>query len=202
MDKPGSWHIRSGLLWLAGGALLTWLTFQVVESSFGIVFFGAVLYGAANLAIGLWRRARYALLPAEKKAVAHAEAAWVTLLRCMAMVANADGVADESEIETIGQIYDQIAGSPPPDGQVREMLAAVGTGGDSPQDVVASLGLQAGPESRLLIGRACYLVMSAGGTVEPAEERMFDLILKTLEVPRAGVLGEPGSPSAPPRTAA
>jgi hypothetical protein len=196
VDKTGSWNIRHGLLWLVGGAVLTWATFTYLGSNYSIVFWGAIAYGAGQLVVGLWRRARTTLLPPGKTSAAHTQADWTTLLRCMAMVANADGVADESEIEAIHQIYEEIAGDPPRDGQVRKMVEEVATGGDSPDDFVASLG-QAPPPVRLLIGRACWLVVNAGEGASPPEEEMFDTILKALEIPRAAVVGTPDLTAAP-----
>lgn len=184
MDKPGSQNMTLGLVWLIGGALLTAGSFSLFDGEAGVLFYGAILVGGIQFVVGVFQRMHYATMPENKKAQIHAEASIITLLRCMAMVANADGKIGETEVATIAEIYERVLGSPIPLETLRNIVAKVGDGGADPAEFVASKGTQVPVEFRPLIAKACYMVMSSDGEISKSEENMLRQILSGLQLPR------------------
>lgn len=183
MEKPGSRNMYSGLIWAVAGVLLTALTFELFEWEGGVLFYGAVIVGVIQSIVGVFQRLQYATLSPERKQEVHAEAGLVTLIRCMAMVANADGTLGAAELSTIQTVLQRITGATMDEDRIREIVKKVGTGGEDPAEFVAGMGLQAAPELRPVIAKACYLVMVSDGDMSKKEVEMLGMILSALCLP-------------------
>ena len=183
MEKPGTRNMTLGITWLIIGVVLTVGSYLLFQGAGGILFYGAILVGCIQYVIGVFQRIGYSMMSDERKAVKHAEAQVITLLRCMIMIANADGKLDDSEIDMIAAIYQRIVGAQVTRKQIQDAAKNIGHGGSNPADFVASLGTQTPIDFRFLIAKACRLVMEADGEVTKHEERVFNDVCKGLGLP-------------------
>jgi tellurite resistance protein len=183
MEKPGTRNLLLGAALFAGGSALALVTFWILRWDWGIVLYAVVMAGVALIVVGMVQRVRYERLSPEAKRGREAEASIITLLRCMALVANADGRIDERELRLITAVCRRVLTDAPGAGEIRGILDRIGGGGEDPRAFVASLGRRAPPADRLLIARACQLVMEADGDASAAERRMLALVLDALGVP-------------------
>jgi hypothetical protein len=172
-----------GCGFLVLGVVLTLLTSALFAGKGAILFWGAVLVGSIQLLIGIGQRIRYRALSPERKKQEHSQAAVTTLVRCMAMVANADGMADDGEIATITRICQDLAGQPIPLATVRELVAKIGTGGSEPWEFVSSKAMQASLEWRIVIAKACRLLLLQKSDVSKQELRVYKQVLSGLTLP-------------------
>jgi uncharacterized tellurite resistance protein B-like protein len=187
MDKPGNHNIRTGLLWLIVGLSLTLGTYALLNWKGGFLFYGAVLVGGIQLIVGIGQRIQYALLSTQGKAKKQADVFVTTLLRCMAIAANADGKVEDTELQTMGSICHRLLGFAPDLPQLRQIVQNVGHGGADPEEFVASLGTQLDGNDRYLIAKACYLVLAADAEVVERENKVFMTIINGLRIRREDV---------------
>lgn len=172
-----------GAAWLVTGVVLTALTYWIFDWKGGVLFYGAVIVGSIQFLVGVFQRLHYATLSDSAKANVHAQAALVTLLRCMALVANADGKVTDTELTTMASILNRLVGQTISLDQIKRVVATVGHGIGDVSEFVGSKGTQTSLEGRVLIAKACFLVMNADGDASKKEERVFKEIVSGLALP-------------------
>jgi hypothetical protein len=60
METPGSRNMVLGLLWFAGGGLVTWLTWEAATGGgYYVVAYGAIVGGALQFIVGISQYLRY-----------------------------------------------------------------------------------------------------------------------------------------------
>lgn len=140
-----------------------------------------------SLAGALWRIG-HLLRPSERRATKQARASLATLVRCAAMVANADGRLDARELDTIRTVVRKLTGAEVAEEEIREIVKKVGFGGADPVRFVARSGARVDRDTRVLIAKACYTVMVSDGEISDRERETLDGILDGLELQRETVV--------------
>jgi tellurite resistance protein len=194
MEIPGIHNMRTGALWLVPGILLSIANIAFLAGNGGLIFTGAITIGATYLVVGLVQWVRYTQASPEKKAQIHARVTMAVLIRSMCLVANADGIADEAEIETLGDVCERLSGTRPAPDQVRKVISSLEGAEGEPWELIAGDGRQLPREDKALIAKACYLLMTANGGGNPEEDRMLGQILYGLGISRAQALGDLAAP--------
>jgi uncharacterized tellurite resistance protein B-like protein len=182
MDKPGTHNIQNGFMWLIIGTVLTVGTFAVFDWAGGFLFYGAIFVGVIQTVVGIGQRVQYELMPEEKRARKRASASMATLLRCMAIAANADGHVHDTELQTMAIICNRLLGFAPTLDELREITNRVGMGGSDPEEFIASLGTQLPVDERYLIAKACYLVVAADTNVSDQERKALTIVINGLRI--------------------
>lgn len=98
---PGTRNMAIGALFAVGGTVLTYVSFVGSGGSFGIFFYGAVIVGIIQFAVGLFQWTAYQAKSPEKRAEHHAKVDIRLLLRSMIAVAASDGKLEEGEAAII-----------------------------------------------------------------------------------------------------
>lgn len=140
-----------------------------------------------SLAEAVWRIGNL-LRPSERRALRQARANVVTLVRCAAMVANADGRLDPRELDTIRTVVRKLTGAEVGVSEIRDMVEMVGFGGSDPVEFVAKSGARVDRDTRVLIAKTCYTVMVSDGEISDRERETLDRILDGLELSRETVV--------------
>jgi len=108
---PGTNNMLIGALWAIGGLLVTGATYSAASSGGAhVVAYGALAVGGIQFIAGLFQYIGYQVKGPEEKQQVRAEASVRVILRAMLATAAADGVVDDSEVERIATIYEQIFG--------------------------------------------------------------------------------------------
>jgi peptidoglycan biosynthesis protein MviN/MurJ (putative lipid II flippase) len=55
MDEPGVKNIGLGLVWLIGGSLVTFVTYQSPANGHYVLAYGAIIGGALQFIVGLYQ---------------------------------------------------------------------------------------------------------------------------------------------------
>ena len=182
MEKPGQFNMHMGIFWAICGLALTYVSFAIFQWEAGVIFYGAVVAGVIQFFWGIIQRAQYAFMTPEQKETKHLEATVITLIRSIALVANADGVVSDEEKELISAIYERVLGSPPDNEQLNKTISNINESGTDAWELIASKGGQIPYSQRLLIIKSCYLVMGADGEISEDEIGMLKQIAEGLSL--------------------
>jgi tellurite resistance protein len=182
MAKPGHFHIKFGLAWIAIGLVAAGLIFGLVAGGFYLFALGFVLVGIIQLGIGVFQLLKYRLQGPEARALYHAKIEQRALVRAMVAVAAADNRLDQEEIASIAEIYHSLVGL---DLERDLIIQVTKTMADGKYSIYEDLALTQDMISDTMkenIIRACYMVMISDGEIAEQEKTRITEIADTLEI--------------------
>ena len=117
----------------------------------------------------------------------------LAIRRVMVLMMLADGVVDDDEVDTIKQIYAQLAESELTDAQVADEIAAAERDGVGLDAYLGALVARLNDSGKELVVRAAWMVAAADGQFSPEEQALLKQIGDVLEMSPThvdGVLAE------------
>jgi tellurite resistance protein len=182
MSVPGTKHMGMGALWAIGGTVVTVVTLSAASGGGTyVVAYGAIGIGAIQFVIGLVQYMGYQSKSPDEKDAAQADVALTSVVQAMVAMSVADGNLDDSEIEMITGLYQNLTGQSLPADDVRSIAASMEKADFSITDALENVRGMLDTESRELVLKAAYLVLIADGVVDENEEKLLNGIADSLQ---------------------
>lgn len=160
--------------------MLSFASIAITGGAFGILFWGAVLFGGIQFVWGVLQWLMYQMKSPEKKAVHHLKVDVRVLLRSMLAVAAADGRLDEGEVLMINTVSSSLLGEEVGELRIRELFDDI-----KDQDFLSELSNFAGevtPSGAELAIVGAVLVAKSDGEYDQSEQTLTAQIALRLGV--------------------
>lgn len=182
MSAPGTKNMGMGALWAIGGTVVTVVTLSAASGGGTyVVAYGAIGIGAIQFVVGLVQYMGYQSKSPEEKNAAQADVALTSVVQAMVAMSVADGNLDDSEIEMISGLYQNLTEQTLAADDVRSIAASMEKADFSITDALENVRDMLDTESRELVLKAAYLVLIADGVVDENEEKLLNGIADSLE---------------------
>jgi len=178
---PGSKNMLIGALWAIGGTLVTVVTYSAASGGGTyVVTYGAIAVGGIQFLVGLFQYLGYQMKGEEGKQEVHAEASLRAILRAMMATAAADGEIEDSEVDSIATIYEQIFGATLEENWIRENAEQMLKDDFDIYEAISDEKDIIDPNIIPLVFQASYFVAAADGTIDDNESKILMKIANAL----------------------
>jgi uncharacterized tellurite resistance protein B-like protein len=184
---PGTRNMLYGLGWAVLGLVVTGVTYAVAPGGHYIVAVGAIVVGGIQFLVGLFQFALYKLKTPAGREKAHAKAAITTIVQAMLATVVADGSIEDSELEAVAVIYQQLFGHTIAKSEVREAAEKMRKKNFDLAHALGDKHSLIDSEMKCLTLKAAFLVAGADGAIGSKESVVLQEIAGSLRMSRSEV---------------
>ena len=117
----------------------------------------------------------------------------VAMKQVMIAMLLADGVIDDDEVKELQATYEDLAGVPVTEEDLREEIAQIEKEGSGAIELVQHVAATLNDQGKEMVVTAAYQIAAADGNVDASEQQLLDDIAEALELSKAhyrGILSE------------
>ena len=122
----------------------------------------------------------------------------VAMKQVMIAMLLADGVIDDSEVKELQATFEDLAGVPVTEEDLREEIAVIQNEGSSAIELVRAVAQGLNDQGKEMVITAAYQIAAADGRIDPSEMALIEQIAKEIEISGAhlkGILSELAAPA-------